>query len=321
MLDLLRGCGEGDFVLALISGGGSALLIQPAGTITLAEKQALTQALLASGAPIGDINAIRKELSAVKGGRLAVAAYPARMLALLLSDVPGDDPGDIASGPTVGHRGDAGQALQIMQKWGVTPPPAIDAFLAAGGDPVLPDDPRLSRVENLIFAAPAQSLAAAADMARDAGAVPIMLGDALEGEARVVAAAHALRALEVQAGMGAVDLPRVLLSGGELTVTRRGDGIGGPNAEYALALALALKSAPGIHAIACDTDGVDGAAEVAGALIGPDTLARAQAAGVSALAALAANDAHGFFGTIGGQVVTGPTLTNVNDFRAILIKG
>jgi len=321
MLDLLRGCGEGDFVLALISGGGSALLIQPAGTITLAEKQALTQALLASGAPIGDINAIRKELSAVKGGRLAVAAYPARMLALLLSDVPGDDPGDIASGPTVGHRGDAGQALQIMQKWGVTPPPAIDAFLAAGGDPVLPDDPRLSRVENLIFAAPAQSLAAAADMARDAGAVPIMLDDALEGEARVVAAAHALRALEVQAGMGAVDLPRVLLSGGELTVTRRGDGIGGPNAEYALALALALKSAPGIHAIACDTDGVDGAAEVAGALIGPDTLARAQAAGVSALAALAANDAHGFFGTIGGQVVTGPTLTNVNDFRAILIEG
>jgi hydroxypyruvate reductase len=321
MLDLLRGCGEGDFVLALISGGGSALLIQPAGTITLAEKQALTQALLASGAPIGDINAIRKELSAVKGGRLAVAAYPARMLALLLSDVPGDDPGDIASGPTVGHRGDAGQALQIMQKWGVTPPPAIGAFLAAGGDPVLPDDPRLSRVENLIFAAPAQSLAAAADMARDAGAVPIMLGDALEGEARVVAAAHALRALEVQAGMGAVDLPRVLLSGGELTVTRRGDGIGGPNAEYALALALALKGAPGIHAIACDTDGVDGAAEVAGALIGPDTLARAQAAGVSALAALAANDAHGFFGTIGDQVVTGPTLTNVNDFRAILIEG
>lgn len=314
MLDLLAGLGEGDFVLALISGGGSALLCAPAQGITLAEKQALTQGLLASGAPIGDINGIRKEISAVKGGRLAAAAYPARMLALMISDVPGDDPGDIASGPTVGHRGDAARALATLARWGVTPPPSIDAFLRAGGDPVLPDDPRLSRVENVIYAAPAQSLAAAADLARAAGYAVDILGDAIEGEARDVAAAHAALARSARG-------PRLILSGGELTVTRRGAGVGGPNAEYALALALALHGAPGIHAIACDTDGVDGAAEVAGALIGPDTLRRAAQAGVDPAAALARNDAHSFFYKIDSQVVTGPTLTNVNDFRAILIEG
>jgi hydroxypyruvate reductase len=314
MLDLLATLGHGDFVLALISGGGSALLCAPADGITLAEKQALTQALLASGAPIGDINGIRKEISAVKGGRLAAAAFPARMLALLISDVPGDDPGDIASGPTVGHRGDAARALAVLDRWGVAPPASIRAFLASGGDPVLPDDPRLSRVENVIFAAPAQSLAAAADLARAQGYAVDILGDAIEGEAREVAADHAALACKATG-------PRVILSGGELTVTRRGDGIGGPNAEYALALAVALDGAPGIHALACDTDGVDGAAEVAGALIGPDTLAQASASGVDPADALAANDAHTFFHRIGGQVVTGPTLTNVNDFRAILIEG
>lgn len=314
MLDLLAGCGAGDFVLALISGGGSALLCAPATGITLAEKQALTQGLLASGAPIGDINGIRKEISAVKGGRLAVAAYPARMLALMISDVPGDDPGDIASGPTVGHRGDAARALATLARWGVVPPASIDAFLKAGGDPVLPDDPRLARVDNVIYAAPGQSLAAAADLARGLGYAVDILGDALEGEAREVALAHAALA---KAASG----PRVILSGGELTVTRRGDGVGGPNAEYALALAIALDGAQGIHAIACDTDGVDGAAEVAGAVIGPGTLARAKAAGLDPAAALARNDAHTFFDKIGGQVLTGPTLTNVNDFRAILIEG
>lgn len=311
MLDLLATVGEGDFVLALISGGGSALLTAPAEGITLAEKQALTQALLASGAPIGDINGIRKEISAVKGGRLAVAAYPARMLALMISDVPGDDAGDIASGPTVGHSGSAARALRVLEDWGVTPPEAIQAFLEAGGDPVLPEDPRLSRVENLIYAAPSQSLAAAAEMAEAAGYAVEMLGDAIEGEAREVAAAHAARAL-------AATGPRVILSGGELTVTRRGDGVGGPNAEYALALALALDGVPGVHAIACDTDGVDGAAEVAGALVGPATLDGVRG---EAQAALDRNDAHGFFERTGGQVVTGPTLTNVNDFRAILIEG
>jgi hydroxypyruvate reductase len=314
MLDLLGGLGEGDFVLALISGGGSALLCAPADGITLAEKQALTQALLASGAPIGEINGIRKEISAVKGGRLAAAAYPARMLALMISDVPGDDPGDIASGPTVGHRGDAARALTALDRWGVVPPASIAGFLAAGGDPVLPDDPRLGRVDNVIYAAPAQSLAAAAALAEAQGYAVDILGDAIEGEAREVAAAHAALARKAKG-------PRVILSGGELTVTRRGDGIGGPNAEYALALAIALDGAPGLHAIACDTDGVDGAAEVAGAVIGPDTLARATAAGVDARAALGVNDAHTFFHKIEAQVVPGPTLTNVNDFRAILIEG
>ncbi|WP_439136861.1 glycerate kinase type-2 family protein [Roseicyclus sp.] len=314
MLDLVASAGEGDFILALISGGGSALLCAPAAGITLDEKQALTQALLASGAPIGEINGIRKEISAVKGGRLAAAAYPARMLALMISDVPGDDPGDIASGPTVGHDGSAKRALAALARWGVTPPPAIQAYLDAGGDPVRPDDPRLSRVENVIYAAPAQSMAAAAELARAQGYAVDILGDAIEGEARDVAADHAKLALAAKG-------PRLILSGGELTVTRRGDGVGGPNAEYALALALALDGAPGIHAIACDTDGVDGAAEVAGAVIGPDTLALARAAGVDPVTALARNDAHTFFGKIGRQVVPGPTLTNVNDFRAILIEG
>jgi len=312
MLDLLATCGPDDFVLALISGGGSALLIQPADGIALSEKQALTQALLASGAPIGEINGIRKEISAVKGGRLAVAAHPARMLALLISDVPGDDPGDIASGPTVGHTGDAARALAALDHWGVTPPASIRSFLEAGGDPIRPDDPRLARVENVIVAAPAQSLEAAATMAQAQGCSVEILGDAIEGEAREVARDHAARALAAKG-------PLVILSGGELTVTRRGDGVGGPNAEYALALALALDGAADIHAIACDTDGVDGAAEVAGALIGPETLARARAVRIDPEAALARNDAHSFFAAIGGQVVTGPTLTNVNDFRAILI--
>lgn len=307
LLDLVGTCGEGDFVLALISGGGSALLTKPADGITLAEKRALTEALLACGAPIGDINGIRKEISAVKGGRLAAACHPARLLALLISDVPGDNPGDIASGPTVGYQGDAGRALATLRRWGVVPPASVAAFLEAGGDPVRPDDPRLARVENVIVAAPSQSLEAAAHLARAEGYAVDLLGDAIEGEARDIAAAHAEIA---RAATG----PTVILSGGELTVTRRGDGVGGPNAEYVLALAIALDGAAGIHAIACDTDGVDGAAEVAGAIIGPDTLRTAARLGIDPRAALANNDAHGFFGAVGGQVVTGPTLTNVNDF-------
>ncbi|QFT91457.1 Putative hydroxypyruvate reductase [Roseovarius sp. THAF9] len=310
MLALLDTCGEGDTVLALISGGGSALLCAPADGITLNEKQALTDALLASGAPIGAINGIRKQISAVKGGKLAAAAYPARMLALLISDVPGDNPSDIASGPTVGDTGTPAGALEALDRWNVTPSPSITDYLTAGGNPLPPDDPRLSTVENVIYAAPSQSLAAAAEIAKAEGIDVHILGDALEGEARDVAAEHAALARKVQG-----DKPVLLLSGGELTVTRRGNGIGGPNAEYCLALAVALDGAPGIHALACDTDGVDGAAEVAGAIISPDTLTKAP----DAADALAINDAHGFFGRIGDQVVTGPTLTNVNDFRAILV--
>ncbi|MEL6410340.1 MAG: glycerate kinase [Pseudomonadota bacterium] len=316
MLELVEGLGEQDTVLALISGGGSALLCAPAGDITLAEKQSLTDALLASGAPIGEINGIRKQISAVKGGKLAAAAYPAKMHALLISDVPGDNPGDIASGPTVGDDGDAASALAALSKWGVEPDGAIRNYLEQGGAPIARDDTRLSKVENIIYAAPSQSLEAAAEIAREAGIEVQILGDALEGEARDVAHQHAELALKARLAKG----PVLLLSGGELTVTRTGDGIGGPNAEYVLALALALDSASGIHALACDTDGVDGAAEVSGAVIGPNTLAKARDAGIDPAAELTANNAHRFFEGIGDQVVTGPTLTNVNDFRAILIE-
>lgn len=316
---LLRGLGKGDTVLALISGGASALLVAPAGGMTLAEKQAVNAALLASGAPIGHMNVIRKHLSLVKGGQLAAVAYPARMLALMISDVPGDDPAMIGSGPTVGEAGTAADARALVARYGIDLPASARAVLEGETGVIAPGDPRLSRVENVVFAAPSQSLEAAADLARAEGVRVEMLGDAIEGEAREVARTHTALAREVQARLAPGDAPVVLLSGGELTVTRRGEGVGGPNAEYALALALHLGGAAGIHAIACDTDGVDGAAEVAGAHIAPDTLARARAAGGDPAAALARNDAHGFFAVIGDQVVTGPTLTNVNDFRAILI--
>ena len=319
MLELVAGLGPEDFALVLISGGGSALLCAPAGGLTLADKQAVARALLASGAPISEVNGVRKQLSAVKGGRLAAAAHPARMLALMISDVPGDAPGDIASGPTVGDAGDADRAARVLADRGVTPPPAVAAHLARGSAPVPPGDPRLARVENAVIAAPAQSLAAAADLARAEGLAVRHLGDAIEGEARRVAADHASLALTARRDRGG-DRPLLILSGGELTVTRRGDGCGGPNAEYCLALALALHGAAGIHALACDTDGVDGAAEVAGARIAPETLERARAAGLDPERALARNDAHGFFAALGDQVVTGPTLTNVNDFRALLIR-
>lgn len=317
MLALLGTLGAGDFVLALISGGASALLVAPAQGVTLAEKQAVNAALLASGAPIGAMNTVRKHLSRVKGGQLAAAAWPARMLALMISDVPGDDPAVIGSGPTVGDASSPADARAVLARWGVAVPASVTAALSRPTGVVAPGDARLALVENRVVAAPAQSLAAAAEMAREAGCRAELLGDRVEGEARDVAREHAALALARQAGKGAG--PLVLLSGGELTVTRRGDGVGGPNAEYALALAIALKGAPGIHAIACDTDGVDGAAEVAGALIGPGTLAAAREVGRDPMAALEANDAHGFFAAVGWQVVTGPTLTNVNDFRAILI--
>ncbi len=320
MLALLGGLGEGDFVLALISGGASALLVKPAGAITLAEKQAVTAALLASGAPIDQMNLLRKHLSRVKGGQLAAAAYPARLLALMISDVPGDDPAFIGSGPTVGDASTPAEARAVVARWGIAVPASVAAVLAGVSGVVAPGDARLSRVENRVIAAPAQSLAAAEEVARAAGCAVRLLGDALEGEAREVGAAQAAEALRLQAAMRAGDATLVLLSGGELTVTRRGDGVGGPNAEFALSMALALGGARGIHAIACDTDGVDGAAEVAGALVAPDTLARAAEAGRDAAAALARNDSHGFFAAVGGQVVTGPTLTNVNDFRAVLIE-
>ncbi len=312
MLALLDTCGEGDFVLALISGGASSLLVAPVAGVTLAEKQAVNAALLASGAPIDQMNTLRKHLSRVKGGQLAAAAYPARMLALMISDVPGDNPAFIGSGPTVGEAGTLAQARDVVTRWNLTLPPSVLTALNRGSGVISPQDPRLSRVENRICAAPAQSLAAAADLARQAGYTVQILGDDLQGEARLLAADHAALALRSTG-------PLVILSGGEVTVTRRGDGIGGPNAEYALALAIALQGARGIHALACDTDGVDGAAEVAGAIIDPQTLTRARAAGIDPTHSLSRNDAHGFFERVGSQVITGPTLTNVNDFRALLI--
>ncbi|MET3615812.1 hydroxypyruvate reductase [Rhizobium aquaticum] len=319
MIELVKTAGEGDFVLALISGGASALLVAPAEGVSLAEKQAINSALLASGAPIDRMNTVRKHLSRVKGGQLAAAAYPARMLSLLISDVPGDDPAFIGSGPTVGDASTPADALATLQRWKIEVPAIVKAALAAPSRVLAPSDPRLSRVENVIYAAPKQSLAAAAELAEKAGFDVRLLGDALEGEARDVATAQAQMALDIRASLRPGDRPVLLLSGGELTVTRRGNGVGGPNAEFCLALAIALNGAEGIHAIACDTDGVDGAAEVAGAVIGPGTLAAAQAADIDPQAALAANDAHSFFAAIGAQVVTGPTLTNVNDFRAIAI--
>lgn len=319
MLELVEGLGAEDFVLALISGGASALLVAPVDGVTLEEKRAVNAALLASGAPIDRMNTVRKHLSRVKGGQLAAMAHPARMLALMISDVPGDDPAFIGSGPTVGDATTVDDARAVLERWAVAVPASVTAALKRGSGVVAPGDARLARVENRVVAAPAQSLQAAAELARAAGCRVEMLGDALEGEAREVAAAQAEKALRIKAALRAGDPPVLLLSGGELTVTRRGDGIGGPNAEFCLALALGLAGAVGLHALACDTDGVDGAAEVAGAVVSPDTLAKAEARGVDPSVALTRNDAHGFFAALGDQVITGPTLTNVNDFRAVLI--
>lgn len=320
MLSLVETAGEGDFVLALISGGASALLVQPIAGVSLAEKQAVNRALLASGAPIDRMNTVRKHLSRVKGGQLAAAAWPAELLALIISDVPGDDPAFIGSGPTVGDPSSPDDALAVIDRWKVAVPRSVREALSHGSGVVQPDDPRLARARNVIYAAPRQSLEAAAALAREAGCDVRLLGDALEGEAREVAAAQAKEALDARSAMKPGDPPILLLSGGELTVTRRGDGIGGPNAEFCLALALALDGAEGIHALACDTDGVDGAAEVAGAIIGPNVLKDAVDCGLDPRLALERNDAHSFFAALDAQVVTGPTLTNVNDFRAILIR-
>ena len=317
MLDLLRSLGEDDFVLALISGGASALLIAPVAGISLEEKQQVNSALLACGASISKMNTVRKHLSQVKGGQLAAAAYPAHMLTLMISDVPGDDPAFIGSGPTVGDATSVQDALDIIAKWQIDVPASVMAALQRPSGVIAPNDERLSRVTNTIYAAPSKSLEAAADLAKQQGLEVLILGDALEGEARDVAREHADLAIEHQRKKG--DRPLLILSGGELTVTRKGQGIGGPNAEYCLALAISLNGAQGIFALAGDTDGVDGAAEVAGAVIAPDTLARAAALNIDPHSSLDNNDAHSFFASIDRQIITGPTLTNVNDFRAIIV--
>jgi glycerate 2-kinase len=317
MLQLTQGLTPDDLVIGLFSGGGSALLPLPLEGLTLQDKQAVTAALLQSGATIREINCVRRHLSAIKGGRLAAACHPAQVLTYLISDVPGDDPVDIASGPTVGDPTTCADALDILRRYCIAAPESVlDILQSRRGETLKPDDPRLARSSVNIVATPGMALQAAADAARQAGVTPLILGDAIEGEAREVGTAMARLALQAAREQA---LPCVLLSGGETTVRVRGNGRGGRNVEFLLAVGLALDGHPGIYALAGDTDGVDGMDEIAGALLTPDSLVRARKIGLQGRACLDDNDAHGFFLALGDSVVTGPTLTNVNDFRAILV--
>jgi hydroxypyruvate reductase len=322
MLDMVRGLNENDLVLCLISGGGSSLLPLPAPGMTLADKQALNQALLASGATISEMNCIRRHVSGIKGGRLAAACFPARVVTLLMSDVPGDDPIDIASGPTVPDPSTCEDALAIAQRYGIALPPAAERGLRSGEwETVKPGDPRLARAETRMIANPRMALEASATLARKAGIPVHILGDAIEGEAREVAKVMAGISRYIALHGQPFEAPCLLLSGGETTVTVRGQGRGGRNVEFLLSLGVALAGEAQVYAIACDTDGVDGQEEIAGALLYPNTLRRAWSKGIRPLESLANNDGHGFFEALGDSVITGPTLTNVNDFRAVLIGG
>jgi hydroxypyruvate reductase len=320
VLEAVGGLAPGDLVLALISGGGSALMALPAPGLTLADKQAVSRALLASGATIREINCVRKHLSAIKGGRLAAAAAPADVLTLAISDVPGDDPAVIASGPTVPDPTTFAEARALLARYGITPGVSVGRALAGGGDET-PKPGSLPHARFRLIAAPMTALRAAAGAARAQGLAPLILGDALEGEARVLGTALAGIARSVRAHGEPLAAPAVLLSGGETTVTlgRHAAGRGGRNTEFLLGLALALDAAPGIWAIAGDTDGIDGTEDAAGAVVTPDTLARARAAGLDPRGVLAAHDSYALFDATGDLVRTGPTLTNVNDVRAILI--
>ena len=320
-LALVAAARPADTIVVLLSGGASAIWSAPAEGLTLADKQAVTQALLKSGARIHDVNCVRKHLSRIKGGRLAAAARGKRLITLAISDVPGDDPDVIGSGPTVPDRTSLADARAIIARLGaVIPASAIAALADPRNETIKPGDPALASSSYRTIAAPSLSLAAAKAEAERLGYAVKMLGDAVEGEARDVARAHAKMALDAAIKPGT---RLALLSGGELTVTVRGSGTGGPNQEYALALAIALNGAPGICAIAADTDGTDGgrgaADDPAGALVLPDTLARARRLSLVAHACLENNDSTGFFRSLGDLVSTGPTQTNVNDFRAILI--
>ena len=322
MLELVGSLHADDLVLCLFSGGGSALMPLPAAGLDLDLKQFVNRALLASGATIREINCVRRHLSAIKGGRLGAACHPARVLTLLISDVPGDRPVDIASGPTVADPTTCDDALAILRRYGIElPQPVRDVLESGRGESVKPGDTRLARAGLRIVATPQMALEAAAHVARAAGISPHILGDAIEGEARDVGKVFAGVALQVAERSQPFAAPCVLLSGGETTVTVKGAGRGGRNVEFLLSLAIALEGHPRIHALAGDTDGVDGQEEIAGGCVGPDSLARAWGLGLRPKDMLDNNDGHGFFGALGDSVVTGPTLTNVNDFRAILIEG
>jgi hydroxypyruvate reductase len=317
MLHLVGGLGPDDLVLALISGGGSSLLAYPAAGLELADKQAVSRALLRSGATINEMNTVRRRLSGIKGGRLAAAAGRVPLVTLAISDVPGDDPATIASGPTVIGSDDAGAAAEICARYGIALPAQVARALQeppAQAAAMRPQDFRM-------IATPAMALAAAAGVAHAEGLVPLILGDALEGESASLGGVMACMARSVRQHGHPVARPGVLLSGGETTVTIGGGkpGRGGRNTEFLLSLAMALRGEAGIWAIAGDTDGIDGTEEAAGALVMPDTLARVNAAGLTARAVLEGHDSYSLFSAIGDLVVTGPTLTNVNDFRAVIV--
>ncbi|WP_145651606.1 glycerate kinase type-2 family protein [Pseudoduganella lurida] len=320
MLALVKGLTADDLVICLISGGGSSLLALPDPSLDLAIKQDINRALLRSGATIGEMNCVRRHLSAIKGGRLAAACHPARVVTLLISDVPGDDPADIASGPTCADRTTCADALAILRRYGIAVPDSVIELLESGrGESVKPGDWRLEGNDVRIITAPQIALEAAAKVAQEAGVAVHILGDSIEGEARDVGIVMAGIARQVALRGQPFTTPCVLLSGGETTVTVRGAGRGGRNVEFLLSLGVALNGLDKVHAIACDTDGVDGQEEIAGALLFPDTLARAWQLGIRPRDSLANNDGHGFFQALGDSVVCGPTLTNVNDFRAIHI--
>lgn len=315
ILSLAQEAGVDDLVVCLISGGASALLSLPSEGISFADKQAVNRALLKSGAPIGEMNLVRKSLSAIKGGRLAAAVAPAQLVTYLISDVPGDDPSSIGSGPTIPERIDPDAALSILNKYGIDVPQHVENAVRANAI-----DTSIEGGTVHMLATPKMALDAAADKAREFGITPLILGDAIEGETREAARAMAGIARSAQMHGMPIAAPCVLLSGGETTVTVRGQGRGGRNAEFLLSLALALRGERGISAIACDTDGIDGSEDNAGAWFDEAMFADADARGMKLSEYLAGNDAYSAFAELGRLVVTGPTLTNVNDFRAILIR-
>jgi len=320
ILQSVKGMGPDDLVLCLVSGGASALLALAAPGLALADKHQVNKALLACGATISEMNCVRKHLSAIKGGRLAAAAFPARVVTLVISDVPGDDLSIIGSGPSVPDPTTFADARAIFEKYKIPMSPAVSQRLASNDETPKPGDPRFARAETILIARPQDALEAAARVAREAGYLPIILGDSLEGEARDVALVHAGIARQIANHSQPDAAPAALISGGETTVTLRGSGRGGRNAEFLLALTVALNGEEGFHGIACDTDGIDGTEDNAGAIMGPDSLARARTKGLDAKAMLANNDGYGFFAGIGDLIVTGPTRTNVNDFRVILVN-